>query len=352
MNYMGIDHHKQYSQMTLMDERGEVIRSGRVANVRDEVERFIGGMKEIKAVIEAGRSSYTMVDLLEEMGVEVTMAHPKEVKSIARAKVKTDKRDSAVLAHLLRTDFIPEVYRRTRENRGHQRVLRQRAFYVKSMTRVKNRIRALLAQQVEEIRQEVSREKNIFGKKGLAVLRGLNLPEGEKKLIHALLRTYGHLEDRIAETGSLVEKLYEELPAAQLIQTVLGFGVFLSVLTAVEIADINRFTDAGEFHAYAGVIPSTHSSGGKVYHGKIAKEGNGWLRWAAVEAVWPGIRADYDLHYYYERLKKKKGANSAKVATARRLLTIIYRMLKENRSYIPYKKMIRKKSADYFPGPP
>ena len=107
---------------------------------------------------------------------------------------------------------------------------------------------------------------------------------------------------------------------------------------AVEIADIGRFEDEGKLHSYAGVIPSTHSSGEKTYHGRIVREGNRWLRWAAVEAVWPAIRADYDLRLYYERRKKRKGANMAKVATARRLLTIIYRLLKENRAYIPYKK--------------
>ena len=52
-----------------------------------------------------------------------------------------------------------------------------------SMTRVKNRLRALLAQQSEEIREKVSRERNIFGRKELVVLKGLDLPEGEEKNI-------------------------------------------------------------------------------------------------------------------------------------------------------------------------
>jgi hypothetical protein len=57
MNYMGIDHHKQYSHITLLDERGEVLKSGRVANLRQELEDFLYGIKEVKAVVEAGRSS-------------------------------------------------------------------------------------------------------------------------------------------------------------------------------------------------------------------------------------------------------------------------------------------------------
>jgi len=50
------------------------------------------------------------------------------------------------------------------------------------------------------------------------------------------------------------------------------------------------------------------------------------------------MKADFDIKSFYNRLKKRKGSNPAKVATARRMLTIIYRMLKENRLYIPYKR--------------
>ncbi|MFB0565297.1 MAG: IS110 family transposase [Candidatus Aminicenantaceae bacterium] len=338
MNYIGIDHHRQYSHITLLDEKGEKLNSARVANLCGELENFLSGVEEVRAVVEAGRSSYTMVDILDDMGIEVTVAHPKEVKSIAKAKIKTDKRDSWILAHLLRTDLIPEVYKRSRENRSYQRVLRQRAFYVGSTTRVKNRIQALLSQQPEDIRSEISRVKNLFSTEGMKVLVRVSLPAGEKELVDALLKTYRHLDERRKETNGLVEKLYFEIPEARLIHTVPGFGVFLSLLTAVEIADIGRFENERKLHSYAGVIPSTYSSGERTYHGKIIKQGNRWLRWAVVEAVWPAIRADFDVRCYYERLKRKKGANSAKVATARRLLTIIYRMLEENRFYIPYKR--------------
>jgi len=116
MDYMGIDHHKQYSHITLMDERGKKLRAGKAANYRSEVERFLNGRQEVKAVIEAGRSSYTIVDLLDELDIDVTIAHPKEVKAIARAKIKTDKSDSFMLAHLLRTDLIPEIYKRSPQN--------------------------------------------------------------------------------------------------------------------------------------------------------------------------------------------------------------------------------------------
>lgn len=130
MYYVGIDHHRQYSHLTLMDQEGQVLRSGRIPNIQAEIANFLEDFEAVEAVIETGRSSYTMVDVLEELGVAVKIAHPNEVKAIARAKIKTDKRDSEVLAHLLRMNMIPEVYRRSAENRQSQRVLRQRAFFM------------------------------------------------------------------------------------------------------------------------------------------------------------------------------------------------------------------------------
>jgi transposase len=148
-----------------LDERGEVVKSGKVANLRRELENFLRGVNEVKA--------------------------------IAKAKVKTDQRDSYKLAHLLRTGYIPEVFKRSRENRSSQRVLRQRAFYVAKQTAVKNRLRALLAKQGGEIRQEASRVENLFTAKGIRVVEKLAFPERKAKMVGALLKTYHHLQERI-----------------------------------------------------------------------------------------------------------------------------------------------------------
>jgi transposase len=119
----------------------------------------------------------------------------------------------------------------------------------------------------------------------------------------------------------------------KLLRSIPGLGPFFSVLVAKEIDDISRFRDEKKLCAYAGLVPSTYASGGKVFHGRITKTGNKWLRWAFIEAVQPAIRCDEDLLAYYQRLKIRKGANAAKVATARRLLTIVYRVLSQGRLY-------------------
>ena len=109
-------------------------------------------------------------------------------------------------------------------------------------------------------------------------------------------------------------------------------------MLATEIADVMRFESVEKLHSYDGVIPSTHSSGERSYHGKIIKGGNVWIRWAAVEAVYPACRKSFNIRLFYDKRARRKGANTAKVATARRLLTIIYRVLKDKRQYIPYRR--------------
>jgi transposase len=339
MHYMGIDHHKQYSHITVLDERGGVIKADRVGNTRREVRVFLldlGG--KVEGVIEAGYSHYTMMDLMESEGVSMKIAHPEQVKAIAKAKIKTDKRDSKILAHLLRSNLIPEVYCRDKENREAQRILRHRVTYVRMQTHVKNRIRAMLAKQREEVRQIVELEENLFTVSGLKLLRNLELVGRDQQMLKSLLETLDHFQGKIKLSDALVREILSTSEEARLISTLPGFGKFFSVLVSVEIADIHRFDTPEKLHSYAGLVPSTHASGDKLYHGKLVRRGNKWLRWAAVEAVWPAVKSDFDIRLYYQRRKKRKGANSAKVATARRLLTIIYRVLKEKRAYIPYKR--------------
>jgi transposase len=335
MYFIGVDHHKQWSVMSVLGDVGPEVKYGRVDNRREAVRRFLEGLEPFKAVVEAGYSSYVMADLLRELGGEVKMANPGELKAIAHARIKTDKRDARTLAQLLRSGMIPEVTQRTAENRRAQRMMRHRAFWVAKRTELKNKIRALLAQQSEEIGVEMERrEEGLFSEKGLAFVHGLALPRLDQMILDDLLESYGEVQAHLRKTDGIVETLYEELEGARRIDTVPGFATTLSVLVAVEIGDIDRFESAAHLQSYAGLIPTTHASGGRSYHGRITKAGNPWLRWAVLEAVFPATQASLEIRGLYSRLAKRKNPNVAKVAVGRRLLGIIYQVLKEKRDYI------------------
>ncbi|MEO9308674.1 MAG: transposase, partial [Nitrososphaera sp.] len=98
--------------------------------------------------------------------------------------------------------------------------------------------------------------------------------------------------------------------------------------------DINRFADSHHLCSYAGLVPSVHSSGGTTHYGKITKSGSRHLRWILTECVHAHVRYEKsNLSRFYEKIAKKKGKAKATVATASKMLRVIYWMLKEDREY-------------------
>jgi transposase len=315
----------------MMDERGKIVKQGKMENSSDGVEDFVKDVDgKITGVMEATRNWTLMYDWLEEEIDAVKLAHPLKVKAIAEAKVKTDKIDSNTLAHLLRCDLLPESYVPSKEARYIRQVLRQRIFFVRIQTMLKNRIRGIIDKHPEVGTPPV---ENLFGVEGLAWIKRVTLPDIDKKIIESDVELLTSVKERISRSDKLIEELGKGDERVEHLISIPGIGKFFAVLLCHEIDDINRFRDDKKLHAYAGLVPSTYASGNRVMHGHITKQGNKWIRWAMVEAVWPAIRKDQELRSFYERLKIKKGANCAKVATAKRLLTIVYRVLKEKRFY-------------------
>ena len=104
-----------------------------------------------------------------------------------------------------------------------------------------------------------------------------------------------------------------------------------------EVGDIKRFPSAKKLMGYAGLAPSTYASGGKVRHGRIMKTGSSWLRWVFVEAAYHQLncRKMQGLKPYYEKIKARKGSRVAAVATARKLCAVVWRVLTDQRPFIP-----------------
>jgi len=332
--YVGVDYHQKTSYLAVMTEAGRVIKEGQVVNRKEAVAEFLaqaGRNGRSEAVLEATRNWTVMHDWLEEIVDEVHLAHPVKVKAIAEAKIKTDKIDARVLAHLLRTDLLPEAHVASPEAREVRSVLRQRMFLVRVRTMVKNRVVGLLDRYPEL--SEGRPCKEVFSREGKEWLKQISLKETDRRMVDEDLRLLEELEGHIDQSEGLVEKLAEGDWRVDLLQTIPGIGKFFSVLIAYEVDDIGRFAHEKKFFSYMGLIPSTYSSGGRTFHGRLTKQGNKYLRWALVEAVWPAIRTDRELRAYYERIKARSGANPAKVATARRLATIVYRVLSQRRSY-------------------
>jgi transposase len=139
---VGLDLHKRYSQLEVVDEAGLRRAGGRLPNEREQLEGFLRSLGEpCRVVLEAGWNWGSMYDWLEgiENVVEVQLAHPYGVRAIAAAQVKTDRIDARMLGQLLRVGLIPQAYIPGRETRQLREAVRQRLFLVRVRTMLKNR---------------------------------------------------------------------------------------------------------------------------------------------------------------------------------------------------------------------
>jgi transposase len=341
VHYVAVDYHKAYSYLVVKDKEGKVGRRGTVNNRKEEFQQFLEPYKPAKAVLEATRNWGLIYDWLEEILDDVVLAHPLKVRAIAEARIKTDKISADILCDLLRFNLLPEAYVPCKETRDAKNVLRQRMFFVRVQTMVKNRIHTILDGHPEILSQapEVS---DLFGATGMEWLKQAALPGQDKRLLASELELLELLKHKISQSNGIVKELAKGDRRVKLLRSIPGLGPFFSVLVAKEIDDIGRFSHEKKLCAYVGLVPSTYASGGRVFHGRIIKMGNKWLRWALIEAVPHAIRSDPDLFAYHARLRVRKGGNAAKVATARRLLTIIYRVLSQERLY---QRRIKTKSS-------
>jgi transposase len=330
--YAGVDAHKATAHVTVMDETGKIMRRQQIPSSPAGVREALGDYKEpVKAVLEASYTWGPMYDWLAELADEVVLAHPARVRAIAAARIKTDKIDSQTLAHLLRADLIPAAYAPSKDVRAIKRVLRQRLFFVRLQTMVKNRIHALISQHVVE-RPKVS---DLYGKVGLGWLRQLPLPALDRRLLDEDLELLETLKKRVAATESLITNVVAGDEIVTWLASLPGIGAFLAALIRYEVDTMDRFPTAKKFASYTGLVPATYASAARVFHGPLTKQGNKWLRWAFIEAVTSAIRVSPGLRRHYEQIKTRRGAQDARVSTARKLAELTWTVWTERRHYEP-----------------
>ena len=304
--YVGLDVHKKICYGTVMDENGAVVKQAKFDNDHEALDGFMEDLHEARVVMEAGYCWQPLYDRLEEAGHDVRLAHPKKVKALT--KKKTDKTDSETLAHLLRTDLLPESYVPPPYIRLLRDRVRRRSFLVGMRTKIKNRIHAELAKR--GIRLGVSP----WTREGRALLQGLEL-----EAVDQVMPVMFTLDRQILEMSRGLKHMCGENPEARLLTTIPGVGYYIALLIVSEIGDVNRFPDSESLCSYAGLVPEVWRSGDTTHHGGITHEGSGWLRWALTQAVHAHLRHETNLTRFYRRLARKKPSQVATMATARKM---------------------------------
>lgn len=322
-----------------MDERGKVLSKEKVSTDRDSIRGYFkkaGSTGKVEAVMEACYGWEYFYDEVEGLVDDLIMAHPLKTRLIAEARIKTDSIDSETLAHLLRTDLIPQAYAPSAETRDQKNLLRYRSSLTAIKVRIKNVIHSVLARNhIEDKSFKELSDK--FGKKGLAYMRLMTLRGNDTEILNRYLDLLGETQSKIKAAESRIRADCKQDEICRLLRSIPGVGDILAVTIRYEIDDISRFISPSKLCSYAGLVPSTYSSGNRSFQGRITKQGNKWLRWAMIEAAQRAPLSDMWLREFYNRISKK-GSNIARVAVARRLLEIIYRIWQEQKPY--YKKPV------------
>ncbi len=146
-HYIGMDFHKQFSSVCVMDKDGQIIDERKLFhdNRNEMTDYFSQFNKDTSVSVEATRNWYWLADLLQEQGLDVKLVHAKKTRIIAESTIKTDKIDARVLAHLDRCNFLPQAYLVNKETRSERELLRYYLSLVKVQTGIKNRIHSVLA---------------------------------------------------------------------------------------------------------------------------------------------------------------------------------------------------------------
>lgn len=320
MEYYGLDVHKLSITYTCMTEEGKVLRRERVATTPEAIRGIVAPSDgQAWVALEATRGWSYVYDVLEPLGVRIFLAHPRRVKAIAAAKVKTDAIDSATLAHLLRTNLLPVSYAPPPLVRSWREFLRTRQGLVQMRSACRNRIHDLLAK--EGLVVPVS---DLFGKKGRRWLAAQSLSHPHRQLVEVLAGQADTLTLKIKTLEEDLSQALGEHPVLARLMTVPGFGFLTAATFLAEVGDAARFPRARHLVSYLGLAPRVRASGRHVRIGRLTKEGPPLLRSYLVQAVQNAIRQPGPCQDLHGRVRGRSGPQAARVAVARKLAIMAY----------------------------
>jgi transposase len=326
---IGLDVHLEFCEVAIA-EGGEVRSAGRIETKPAELELFAKSLgTEDRVALEVTGNAWEIKRLLEPHVGEVIVVSPADT-GIRSARAKTDRLDARTLARLLAAGELDAVWVPDRQTRVMRRRLQRRSQLVRTRTRVKNEVHAVL------MRQLVGRPPftDMFGKKGRRWLSELELAPEERESVDAAIRQIEFLDAEVAEVERLIATEALESEEIKRLMTVPGVNVIVAATFMAAIGDIARFENPRKLVGYLGLDPKVRQSGSApATHGRISKQGSASARHALVEASWSTVRQPGPIRAFYQRVKARRGHQVAVVAAARKLACLFWCLLTRSQDY-------------------
>jgi transposase len=326
---IGLDVHRDFCEVAIA-EQGQVVSPGKILTTPAALELFAASLVATDRVaLEVTGNAAEIARILRPHVAAVIVVSPHDT-GISRARAKTDRLDARTLAKLLAAGELDAVWMPDEATRAMRRRLSQRSQLVRSRTRAKNEIHAVLIRRLKG-RPPVS---DIFGVTGRRWLAELELPEDERDTVAACLRHVDFLDAEIDTLDRVVARHALASADTLRLMTVPGVSVITATTFMSAIGDISRFDSARRLVGYLGLDPKVRQSGNApARHGRITKQGSAPVRHVLVEAAWIAVRAPGPLRAFYERVRARRGGQVAAVATARKLAHLFWCLLVRRQDY-------------------
>lgn len=335
MRFIGADLHKKSITFCVVETVGGttvVIQRARMMCCEGErINAFLKSHIPFQITVEATIGYEWFALLAEQSASRIVLAHPGKLRVIAESTRKTDKVDAFVLAEFLAKDMIPEAWRPTPRVRQHRCLVRRRCKVQSRITSIKNTVRGILT------RYNADRE-SLFTKLGWRYVSSLDLLKEDLWVLADLWEELAECQIRLRKLDTRLEEFAASAPireaeARDVLGSMPGVGPVTIETILAELGDWQRFHNADAVVSFAGLDPGVRESDGRRKDMRLTKAGSPLLRWIMVQLAHRMKRLTARWKNLFEKMAGRVGNKKATCAIARRLLLVIYAMLREGRAY-------------------
>lgn len=285
--FVGLDVHATTIAVAMLEEGQARPEIHEIANdppsIRKAIKR-IGKGRSLQCCYEAGPCGYVLQRQLSGMGIACQVVAPSLIPQKPGERVKTDRKDAAKLARLLRSGDLTPITVPTEDQEAVRDLVRAREAARRARTAARHRLTKFLLRHGH--RHDATNWTGQFWKWVNRV-----------SFVHpALTKTMQHYTDVVLHPDRQIEALDADIediatrePFREMVaklSCLRGISTLAAMVILSEIYDLRRFATASEFMGFLGVVPSEHSSGEKRRRGAITKSGNARVRRVLVEAAW------------------------------------------------------------------
>lgn len=321
--YSGQIHHRTFSQ----PPDPEALKS--------YLDKHFPGAKVVCAY-EATKFGFWIARRLRSYGYECLVVNPADIPSTNQeTQNKTDSIDSRKIARTLQAGMLRGSHIPSEITEGDRQLFRYRKRLWADLVRVKNRIKGTL--MFSGIALPVEYDNAYWSKSFLSWLKEVEMPSSScKETMDLLLEQYQLIYRLFLDTSIKVRKLLKTSRykvSGKLLRSIPGIGPLTAVQLLSELEDVSRFSSFKKLNSFVGFKPTTYSSGEHDWKGHISIRKHKALRSALVECAWQTVQSDPAMLTKYEELIQRMTKKRAIVVIARKLLSRIYYVLKNQEPY-------------------